>query len=411
MKIAMISYHTCPLASEEGKETGGMNVYVLALAKALGRAGHTVDMFTRGTDPSNKRIVPVAERVRLMHLFAGPPQPLPKKELLHYLHPFSENIREFIAEQNITYDIIHCHYYMSGMIHTLLRQYIPPVPVVHTFHTLALLKNLVGRSESEREEDVRIKAEMELVKTGDAIITPSISDAQYLTSLYEARHEKLNTIPPGVDTSLFRPSDKSNARQHLGLPPDQKILLFVGRIEPLKGIDVLLYAMKILKQRNGDMAVNLMIVGGDLSETPEKWDEELKKLDRLRNLLRLESTVQFVGRKPQETLPWYYNASDLVVMPSHYESFGIVALEAMACGVPVITTDVAGISTILDEEHTSLVTGVNNPLSLASLIEETLENEAKHKKIATDISKKVQDLDWDNIARRVIGVYSQLEYR
>ncbi|MEK7592279.1 MAG: glycosyltransferase, partial [Patescibacteria group bacterium] len=369
MHIAMISYHACPLASDEGKETGGMNVYVLELSKELAKAGHTVDMFTRSMDASNKTIVEVSPGLRLIHLPGGPFGSMSKKDLFSYTEVFAQNLLDFIKKNNASYDLFHCHYYQSGVVGQLLKKLFDTVPIVMSFHTLALLKNLVARGEQEQENDERIRVEMNLVSEVERIITPSEHEASYLEYLYGASKKKIAVIPPGVNTELFRPIDQKIARDHVHAKDAECSILFVGRIEPLKGIDALLYALKILTVRHATCKVNLRIVGGDISQSIDAWSKPLRSLEKLRRVLHIESLVEFVGQKNQSELPYYYNASDVVVMPSHYESFGMVALEAMACGVPVIMTNVSGITGILDEKHTSLVTSAQNPLLLASQIE------------------------------------------
>lgn len=405
----MISYHTCPLASEEGKETGGMNVYVLELGKQLAALGHHVDVFTRSQDTENPPIVQVADGFRVMHIPAGPQDNIPKKAMIHHIPEFVENVIDFCRTEQLTYDVMHCHYYMSGMAGMQLREAlchtIQPLPMASTFHTLALMKNLVARGELEREDKVRIDAELEMVQHSDAIIAPSESDASYLEYLYEAEADKINVIPPGVDTKVFHPMSKSTAREYVGAKMDEKIVMFVGRIEPLKGIDMLMYAIKVVTQDEPNIPLKLYIVGGDVSQDVSLWSAELQKLEELRQILRIPEVVKFIGQKPQHELAYYYNAADLVVMPSHYESFGMAALEAMTCGVPVITTNVAGISSFIDERKKALLTSVNNTLLLASQIEHLLTNPKTHAQISAEVKEKVIALEWSNVAEEIVEVY------
>lgn len=219
---------------------------------------------------------------------------------------------------------------------------------------------------------------------------------------------KIRCVPPGVNTDLFRPINKAEAKEKIGMHEDSHGILFVGRIEPLKGIDELLYATKILVARNPDLRVCVCIVGGDIRNKPMWWPKTLKMLDDLRRTLQLTTEVNFVGQQPQEKLPYYYNAADVVVMPSHYESFGMAALEAMSCGVPVITTNVAGISSLIDEKHSSLITTVNNPLLLASQIEGLLLDPEKHAAIASTLRHRVLDLSWTHVAERIDRVYDDV---
>ena len=406
-RIALISYHTCPLASEEGKETGGMNVYVLELGKRLARRGLTVDAFTRSQDTHSARIVTVVPGFRVIHLTAGPEATVPKKELYHFIPEFVESFLRFERETEVRYDLLDCHYYLSGLIGLEIQKRQPP-PLIITFHTLALMKNLVARDDLEKESSHRIEAEMTLVRQADAIIAPSRNEQQYLDYLYEADESKVHVIHPGVDLDLFKPLAQAEAKRFVGANPTDQILLFVGRIEPLKGIDSLLYAMKILTGRHPDLNVCLWIVGGDVSQPVSHWSKELQKLEQLRQVLNLHAVVKFVGQRPQHELPCYYNAAELVVMPSHYESFSMTAVEAMACGIPVITTNVAGVSMLMDDQREALITSANNPLLLAQKIEQLLFQPDVRQELRVTLRENVEALSWDTTADGVIGIYNRL---
>ncbi len=408
----MISFHTCPLASEEGKESGGMNVYVFELAKELVRQGHTVDMYTRSQGESNQKIVVIEPRLRLLHLKAGATTPLPKKTLPRYLDEFTNNFLSLGEKENLSYDVFHCHYYLSGLIGLKIRTKTKSkTPIVMSFHTLALMKNLVASDETEREELLRIEAEEELTDKADMIIAPSENEKDYLEYLYDTPKGKIFVSSPGVDTDLFRPIDKKRSRQKIKATDDSKMLLFVGRIEPLKGIDMLMYGLKVLKTKNPTCKVCLWIVGGDVSQKSSLWSKEMIHLKNLMHLLKIPMSVKFVGQQPQSTLPYFYNAADLVIMPSHYESFGMVMLEAMACGTPVITTNVAGNSALLDDNHKLLITTANNPLLLASQIESLLINDNLRKEISKDFYKKSRNYRWQYVAQKIISIYEDVSKR
>ncbi|MBK9748016.1 MAG: glycosyltransferase [Chloroflexi bacterium] len=210
-RVSMISFHTCPLAQQEGKETGGMNVYVYELSRQLSRQGIAVDVFTRSQDSHQPHIVQVDPFFRVIHVPAGPESPVPKKQLIQYLPEFVANYHKFVAEQGVQYDVMHCHYYLSGLIGIEIQK-TTPLPLIMTFHTLALMKNLVARDELELEERPRIDAEFELVRVADAIIAPSESDQRYLQYLLEADLNRVVVIPPGVDLENFKPIDQREAR-------------------------------------------------------------------------------------------------------------------------------------------------------------------------------------------------------
>lgn len=405
----MLSYHTCPLASFEGKETGGMNVYVLELSKALGALGITVDMFTRSQDARQPKEVAVGPRVRLFHLKAGPEKPVAKKDLPKHTHEFLESVRALIRRKRYSYDVLHAHYYLSGAIALQMQKAVSKAPLVMTFHTLGLMKNLVARDRLEQEEKARIDAEFTLIRVSDSVVATSQFDQAYLEYLYGCRHEKITVGIPGVDTQLFRPMSKIKAKKAIGADRKSRIILFVGRIEPVKGIDVLLYALKVLLTRNPGLSkrVTLWIVGGDVTQKTHQWAHEVKKLQELRRYLRMEAEVKFVGQKPQNELVYYYNAADVLVIPSHYESFGMSAAEAMACGVPVIATNVTGISGLMEEDE-GLIASANNPLKLSTQLETLLTDMGLHKRLSRSVREKAKTLRWETTARSVASVYRQV---
>ncbi len=407
-RIAMISYHTCPLASQEGKETGGMNIYLLELSKEFARNGFIVDIFTRSQDVNHEKVVEVSPNLRVIHLPAGPEATIAKNKWPLYLDEFTLNYFKFVEKENLKYDILHCHYYLSGIIGLKIKEKYRMIPLVMSFHTLALMKDLVARSESERSDRFRIDAELEITKKADRVIVSSETDSQYMRYLYDCPTEKLAVIPPGVNTSRFHPMEKTSAKDKIGASRDEKIVLFVGRIEPLKGIDAIIYAMKIIVMRCPNLPIKLMIVGGDISQKKELWTRELKRLEELRTILKIPNIVEFVRQKTQEELPYYYNSAEVLVMPSHYESFGLAALEAIACGVPVIATNVSGVASLLDEEHASLIATVNNPLLLADQIENLLLDEKAHKKVSEDLINSSGDLSWSKTTEAMIEVFGEL---
>lgn len=404
--IAMISYHTCPLASVEGKQSGGMNVYVLELSKKLAEFGIKVDIYTRIQDANDNPIVQISENLRVIHLKAGPKSHISKKETFNFIQEFVRSFENLVETEGLYYDLLHCHYYLSGLIGLEIQKK-NYIPIVQIFHTLALMKNLVARNTEEQETNVRIEAERLLVRKVQKIITPSESELCYLRFLYDAHIDNLSVITPGVDTTIFKPTDKELAKQKVGADLNHKIILFVGRIEPLKGIDSLIYAIKILTNKNPSLQICLWIVGGDISQLPNS-SAEIQRLEALRSILDLKTIVKFVGQKDQTHLPDYYNAAEIVVMPSHYESFGMSALESMACGTPVITTNVSGVSTLLDDKHKSLITSAHNPLLLAENMEILLTDNSYLKNMSAGLSEKVQDLDWKNVAQRTINLYDTL---
>lgn len=406
MRIAVISYHTCPLSDEKNAEVGGMNTYVLELSKALVKKGYVIDIYTRAVDKHAPAVVDVIPGLKVIHITDGNLIEIPKKELFKHLPQFLKNLKIYIDKQDLSYDLISAHYYLSGLIGLKLKKIIS-CPLFVTFHTLALMKNLVGKSMEEKEDLARIKSELYLTKKADKIIATSESDLEYIHTLYNCPLKKISLLNPGVNLTLFRPIKKSSAKKIIRANPNHKIILFVGRIEPLKGIDVLLYTIKILLQRKLKPIPCLWIVGANNIKNEKDWTKELRHLEGLRRLLEIRPYVKFVGRQSQLKLPYYYNSAEIVLMPSQYESFGIAALEAMACAVPVIVTDTAGVSGLLDKEHSSLLTSASNPIGLARKIKHLLTNKKEYDKMSKEVFNKVADLSWENVAEKFSQIFKQ----
>lgn len=403
-RIAVISYHTCPLSDEKDAEVGGMNTYILGLSTALSQIGYTIDIYTRSVDKNSPEIVNINQKLRIIHIKAGPTIEISKKELGQYIPEFVENYYKFIAKDKSTYELINAHYYLSGLIGLEIKK-INSIPLFITFHTLALMKNLVAKSEEAREGIFRIKAELLLTNLADKVIATSNSDCEYLNTLYDCSLQKITILTPGVDLKLFRPINKSSAKKIIKAETNRKLILFVGRIEPLKGIDVILYAVKILIQKNPTLKFCLWIVGGNNIENKNEWSQELKRLEQIRELLGIHSYVKFVGKKDRKELPYYYNSAEVVILPSQYESFGMSALEAMACGVSVITTDVTGISQLLEDEPSFEIISVSNPIMLAKKINKLLD--VDNKKSNNEVIEKVQNLSWAHIANKFDQILSK----
>lgn len=398
-RFAVILYHTCPLSDEIDAEIGGANTYVLELSKALAKNGAVLDVFTRLQDATSPRVVQVSENLRVIHLKAGEETKIHKKEQAKHIPEFLDNFYAFMEKEKLSYAYVSCHYYLSGIIGLEIKKKLQ-IPLVMTFHTLGLMKNLVARSDEEREDLGRITSELELVANADQIIATSEADAEYIEALYDGDRKKIAILIPGVNLELFRPGNKAEAKKKLGDDSEHKMILFVGRIEPLKGIDVLLYAIKVLLNKNPDFTICVWIVGGDVSKEADAWSKELQKLNAIRKVLGISAKVHFVGRKEPHELPNYYQAADVLVLPSQYESFGITAVEAMASGLPVITTDTAGVSDLIDNQHALLITSANNPILLAEKIQSLLGDESKYEHISKNVAKNVQDLSWDATAKQ-----------
>ncbi len=409
MRVAMLSMHTCPLALLGGKKTGGMNVYVRDLSRVLGRMGVYVDVFTRSQDDC----VPVVnhdlgDNARVIHIPAGPQAPIPVAEVGNYVDEFAAGIAQFAESEGLTYDLIHSHYWLSGLAAEKLEAYWGDTPIVQMFHTLGHMKNRVATSDSERAPQERIDGETHVLSVADRIVAATPAELAQLNWLYGAEMGKVVVIPPGVDLERFHPIDATEAKKRVGIPCGDKNLMFAGRIEPLKGIDTLIQAMALIKERYPEVMENtcVAIIGGDpWADSP---DTEMARLQAMREELDIHDIVLFLGAKDQEVLPNYYAAAEMVIMPSHYESFGMVALEAMAMGRPVIASEVGGLAFLIRDGVNGYHVPTRDPEALAERIYELLTNGECRESMGLNARRHAEQFDWSIIAGRMICLYDSL---
>ncbi len=393
LKIAMISFHSCPLGNLGGRDTGGMNVYIRELAQELGRRGHIVDIYTRAHQPEHGQIINMGTNVRLIHLETGCGEEIPKIAFYSYVQRFICGAENFRNSADLHYDLLHSHYWLSGLAgkHLHLWWHIPHVIM---FHTLGAVKNSIGIG--EEETDLRIESEREVVTACERIIAATSKEKEDLIQYYGAFPRNISIIPCGVNLDLFKPVDKGTARNELGLD-HQKIILFVGRLEPLKGLEQLL---KALSQTADEATPRLIIIGGD-----EHSQTEVQALQNMAVELHVQDKVSFFGSVIQNRLPLLYSAADICVIPSYYESFGMVALESLACGTPVVATNVGDMRNIIRHDDAGYVLEDNSPHDLAEKIFDILyrrENRAKDIKTRRSL---MTEYNWSKIADRILREY------
>jgi len=408
-RVAMLSVHTCPLALLGGKKTGGMNVYVRDFARELGCFGIQVDVFTRSQDDCQPRIKhELGPGGRVIHVPAGPEKPIAVAEMDQYLDEFTDGVLAFAEAEDIEYDLIHSHYWLSGLVAKQLKQVWHNTPIVHMFHTLGHMKNLIAQDDRERAPQARLDGEAHVIQVADRIIAATPAEEQQLLDYYAADPAKIRVLPPGVDLGRFQPIDKQAAKAKVGIPCGNANILFVGRIEPLKGVDTLLRAMSILQARHPAAIADtcLAIIGGD------PWNDdpstEMGRLQQLRTDLGINNLVTFLGAKDQDILPYYYAAAEMVVMPSHYESFGMVALEAMAMGTPVIASEVGGLAHLVQPGVNGFHVPVHDPEALAARILDLLTNDALRQQLGQQARTYAKQYSWESIAAQMIDIYREV---
>lgn len=396
-RLALLSLHGCPVARLGEKDTGGMNVYVLQLAREFACRGISVDVFTRAHDPADPTVVDLQPGARVVHLKAGP-YATSKRKLFDYIPAFLRELSRFHLSEETSYDLVHSHYWLSGRVGMNLSK-MWAVPHVTTFHTLA--KTKMRALAGERELARRGAAERLIIHDVDAMIVSTEEEKHDLVHLYGAQAAKINVVPAGVDLELFQPMDRQAAREVLGIR-EERIILYVGRIEPLKGIDILLRAVALLEHTED---TRVLIVGGNPGN-----DAELDRLNALAVQLNIQHMVTFTGAVRHTELPKYYGAADTFVLPSHSESFGLAALEAMASARPVIVSRVGGLKTFIDSGKTGYLVPWRCPEAFAQRLDMVLTNPALKDAMGQAARTKALNMGWANVADRTLDFYSGLTH-
>ena len=405
----MLSVHTCPLAMLGGKKTGGMNVYVRDFSRELARRGIQVDVFTRSQDDCIPSIShDLGYGARVIHIPAGPQEPIPVADIINYLDEFAAGVLQIAKEEQLHYDLIHSHYWLSGLVAEKLRNAWPYAPIVQMFHTLGHMKNRVAVDDSERVSQERIAGERHILEIADRIVVATPAEQAQLHWLYGSRAGKEIVIPPGVDLDRFHAIPKEEAKARVGIPAEHRNIMFVGRIEPLKGIDTLLQSIALIQDRYPEVVSNVCvaIIGGDpWSDNP---DIEMARLQAMRKALGVHDMVTFLGAKDQNALPNYYAAAEMVIMPSHYESFGMVALEAMATGTPVIASEVGGLAFLIRDGENGFHVPSRDPEALAERIYELLANPGCRNRLGRKAREYAQKYAWPIIVDRMLHAYQDV---
>jgi D-inositol-3-phosphate glycosyltransferase len=393
-RIAVISVHGCPVIQAGLKDAGGMNVYVLETARALSARGLEVDIFTRHHDPLDPMIVHLTADARAIHLPAGAPS-LDKHGSYDLLPEFTRQITKFAVTENLQYDLVVSHYWLSGLVGIELgKQW--GIPNTTSFHTLAEVKRRVLPGEDEHPE--RHEAETRIARTADQLIVWTDHECQTMVDMYGADPSRIVIIPPGVDSKRFTPEDQLDSRAKLGIG-DEKMLLFVGRLERLKGIDTLFVAMTHLANHEG---LKLYIAGGTHGSV------EMRRLEEFAAALGITGKVVFLGSIPQDELKVYYSAADICVLPSYYESFGFAALEAAACGKPVVASRVGGLTTVVQDGKTGFLVNWRCPGPFVERLDLLLRNEVLRHEMGVAARTHAESLSWESAADKLIDAYSRL---
>jgi D-inositol-3-phosphate glycosyltransferase len=403
LRVLMISEHASPLALSGGVDAGGQNVYVDSVARELVRAGHTVDVLTRRDDTALPAVVEPVPRLRLHHLTAGPPRPVPKEALLPYMPAFTLAARQRLRGAS-PFDAIHANFFMSGLVGLSLRRPLH-TPLVTTFHALGLVRR-AHQGSADAFPDSRIAIERDLVRFSDRVVAECPQERRDLIEAYGAEARRIALVPCGVDLDLFRPGDRRAARARLGLPEDEFIVLQLGRLVPRKGVDNVVRAMALLPP---EWPARLVVVGGDADAPNEVLTPEIGRLRRLAAEHGVGERVQFAGRHGREALRDWYVAADVFVTTPWYEPFGITPLEAMACGTPVIGSAVGGIQYTVRDGVTGFLVPPRDAAALAQRLIELHRRPALGRALgAAGVARVRGHFTWERVARELASVYRGL---
>ena len=397
-RVAFVSFHASPLAAPGEGKAGGMNVYVRQLARALGNVGVSVDVFTReyraGAAPEDM-VENISGNARVIHLPAGEPD-APMDEFFGLLPGFLSEMQAFTIANGLTYRAVHSHYWLSGWVGQKFGRWLD-IPHVITFHTLSRIK--MQSRPGEREPLQRQEVEEELIGSADRIVAFSPHERDAMARLYGGDVNRIQLAPCGVDLGRFRPLDREQSRRQLGLNGD-KVLLYVGRIESLKGVELLVRTTAHLDTCE---PVKVLVVGDDNGQ-----DREVDRLRELAETLEVGDSIDFVGRVAQDELPVYYSAADVCVVPSFYESFGLAALESMACGTPVVASRVGGLSTVVQHGSTGYLKAWRCPEAFANSVEMLISSKSLQHSMGLAARRRAEDMSWDKVAEQIAGIYDTL---
>jgi D-inositol-3-phosphate glycosyltransferase len=407
-RLAVLSMHTSPLAQPGEGDGGGMNVFVRQLSTALARSGAECDVFTRAWSSSLHATVTVEPGLRVHHVPAGPLAPMAKEDLPGVVEEFTDGVLCLLTNGKGPFtgqgaDAVHANYWLSGVAGHSVKHELG-IPLLSSFHTLAKVK-ASGAREAPGQDGLRTAKEHEVIECSDVVIASCATEADQIAGLYGADPSRIEVVAPGVDTAFFGPGHRPQARRALGLPADAPMLLFVGRIQPLKAADV---AIRALRHLEGHPESFLVLIGGPSGPSGEA---EMARLRSLVADLGLGGRVRFVPPRPHELLSTYYRAADACLVPSRSESFGLVALEAAACGVPVVASAVGGLSTLVQHGRTGFLLADRDPRAFAACTEEILRDASLAAEMGRAAAAAASGYTWQAAAGRVLSIWEALSDR
>lgn len=402
-KILFISEHASPLAVPGGVDSGGQNVYVDNIAKELTQFGYEVDIYTRWDNPKLPKVVKYKKGVRVIHIEAGPKKYIEKDALLPHMNTFSDNMVKYILEENEQYELVHAHFFMSGLVAAHIKRVLG-IPFVITFHALGKVRR--NFQIKDKYLGARCSIEEYITQQADRIIALCLQDRDDLMRYYHANPSKISIVPCGFNPNKFYSIDKQLARRALKLDQHMKYILYVGRLVPRKGAATIIEALSILKDT---MKCKLLIVGGESNKSDPSLTPEIGHLQDIAQKLGVTESVLFVGRKDRDELKYFYNAADVFVTTPWYEPFGMTVLEAMACGTPVIGSKVGGIKFTVLNTRTGFLVSPKNPQELAKKLTEILVNKNLSLLFSENAIQRAHTLfTWETVTSSLVKVYERI---
>ena len=402
-RVAMLSVHTSPLDQPGTGDAGGMNVYIVELARRLGSMGTEVEIFTRATSADLPPVVDLADGVLVRHVQAGPFQGLRKEDLGGQLCAFAGGVlRAEASREPGWYDLVHSHYWLSGQVGALAAERWN-VPLIHSMHTMAKVKNLSLAAHDTPEPVARVIGESQVVEAADRLVANTDDEAHSLVSLYGAERDRVVTVAPGVDLDVFCPGDRAAARTRVGVAGDAEMLLFVGRIQPLKAPDVLLRAAARMLEDDPSLRSRLVVavVGGPSGGGVE----DPTSLQQLATSLGIADVVRFAPPVSRDRLPDWYRAADVTVVPSYSESFGLVAVESQACGTPVVASAVGGLPTAVADGASGVLVDGHDTEAYAAVLAELLRHDRRKAALGRGALLHASRFSWAATANGMLDVY------
>jgi D-inositol-3-phosphate glycosyltransferase len=404
-RIAFISEHASPLALLGGIDNGGQNVYVAELSMQLARKGYHVDIFTRRDNTTAPEIVEWQPGVRVIHVTAGPATYIAKEQLLQYMQEFTFQMLYFMSRQELYYELVHAHFFMSALVASNIKK-ATGIPYVVTFHALGLVRKLHQKQQDGFPPE-RTLIEKHIVEDANLLIAECPQDKEDLIDHYQADPERIAIVPCGFNPKEFYPIDKAAAREYLQLPPDEKIILQLGRMVPRKGVDNVIRALGFAKKQTDNL--KLLIVGGESDAPDPASTPEIGRLQQVARECGVHDQVLFTGRKSRAVLKYYYAAADIFISTPWYEPFGITPLEAMACGTPVIGSNVGGIKYSVVDQHTGFLVPPHQPEILGATITRLLNDGALHQSMCKNAIRHVRHtFTWNKVAASIHQVYNKV---